>query len=175
MSTTVTTCGAPTPNGICTRKVGVGGCCPFHPEHGRNGSADVEALVAEICGCEDPLPVTDTEGEVRCLKCGHSPAEQQIRSDQRLGDAIADYFDPSAKSGRDAALVRSIHPDLDTDSASLAQAGEGRDDGGSQPPPPSSAPPPPVMDSEGNGDGRGSRGGPAPSPNLEPQAHNERN
>jgi len=75
--TTATTirCGAPTPNGPCTRKVAPGSRCGFHPDS-RNDSADTEPRPAEFCGCEQGLSVLDTdteETEIRCLKCGRPP------------------------------------------------------------------------------------------------------
>lgn len=77
MTATVTPCGAWTPNGPCGRKVAPGNRCAFHPENGTNGSADADALSPGVCACEDALPVTDSHGEVRCVKCGHAPSPDE--------------------------------------------------------------------------------------------------
>jgi hypothetical protein len=74
-------CGAATLNGgCCTRLVGPGMRCPYHPQNGRNGTADV-GLPPEPCGCVNPLPITDITAEVRCLKCGRHPAGKELRPD----------------------------------------------------------------------------------------------
>jgi hypothetical protein len=107
---TTVECGAETPNGRCTRRVGVGGHCPFHPESGRNGTADA-GLSPDPCGCVDPLPVRDSHGEVRCVKCGHAPANERIEMPQGRKALEADLLRRSNEAAERRAAAEAADPD----------------------------------------------------------------
>ena len=76
------TCGAPTPKGLCGRKLRPGARCPEHrwvvaPENGR----EPVAKPATTCSCQRPVAWYDADPDPdmkpHCIRCGKALPEKK--------------------------------------------------------------------------------------------------